>query len=145
MYLYPVYLFTFQISQQSIMQICTACCQQSKTPSSWWPPSHNSSQSKHKSIIEDLSSFRLYEKRILSNHSVFLFVLKPGSDGFYTSVHKGSTWSREYVELFTFRAFYMLFKFFSDVTNLTVTAKVLHIVWEHLWCAMYHCCRQYQF
>ena len=45
-------------------------------------PSHSSSQSKHKSIIEDSSSFRLYEKRILSNHSVFLFVLKPGSDGF---------------------------------------------------------------
>ena len=41
---------------------------------------------------------------------------------------KGSTWSREYFELFTFCAFYMLFKFFRDDTNLTVTAQVLHIV-----------------
>ena len=105
------------------MQICTACCQQSKTPSSWWRPSHSSYQSKHKSIIEDSSSFRLYEKRILSNHSVFLFVLKPGSDGFCTSMHKGFTWSREYFELFTLHAFYMLFKFFCDDTNLTVTGS----------------------
>ena len=74
------------------------------------------------------------KKGYWSNHSVFLFVLKPGSDGFCTSMHKGSTWSREYVELFTFRAFYMLFKFFRDDTNLTVTAQVLHIVRAFMMC-----------
>ena len=43
-----------------------------------------------------------------------------------------STWYWEYFELFTFHAFYMLFKFFRDDTNLTVSAQVLHIVGEHL-------------